>query len=375
LGTTAEKIKIPGSYVGIGNVFNPSSGFVLDVFGNAKFTQDCSINTLTVGLGGGNLTSNTTIGFQALKANTSGTGNTAFGYQDLSGNTSGSYNTANGYQALYSNTDGSYNTAIGYQALKANNHGFFNTANGYNALQSNIDGSNNTANGSAALQNNISGYFNTAIGSGALKANKIGTYCTGIGYNAASTYDASGNYNTYLGSNTDCSSNLLVNNSTAIGYNAIIDVSNQIVLGTTAEKIKIPGSYVGIKKFNPSSIYTLDVSGSVNIDGSCNALAFSVSSDYRIKENVELLNETYNIDLLKPVTYFNTKSGVQDIGLIAHELQEIYPELVNGVKDGPTLQSVNYIGIIPIIIREIQGLKKEIDQLKLSTFEKGGPNK
>ena len=29
------------------------------------------------------------------------------------------------------------------------------------------------------------------------------------------------------------------------------------------------------------------------------------------------------------------------IGLIAHELQEIYPELVNGVKDCPVLQSIN----------------------------------
>jgi hypothetical protein len=30
----------------------------------------------------------------------------------------------------------------------------------------------------------------------------------------------------------------------------------------------------------------------------------------------------------------NKKSEKQDIGLIAHELKEIYPELVNGEKDG-----------------------------------------
>ena len=50
--------------------------------------------------------------------------------------------------------------------------------------------------------------------------------------------------------------------------------------------------------------------------------------------------------------------------LIAHELQEIYPYLVNGLKDGENLQSVNYIGLIPILIKEVQELKKEINIIK-----------
>ena len=99
--------------------------------------------------------------------------------------------------------------------------------------------------------------------------------------------------------------------------------------------------------------------------GTCSAVTFNATSDYRIKENIQLLNDTYNIDNLKPSTYFNTKSGKQDIGLIAHELQEIYPELVTGEKDGKELQSINYIGLIPILIKEIQDLKKEIK----STFK------
>ena len=65
----------------------------------------------------------------------------------------------------------------------------------------------------------------------------------------------------------------------------------------------------------------------------------------------------------------NTKLGKQDIGLIAHELQEIYPELVNGEKDGEQFQSVNYIGLIPILIKEIQELKKEIKSVKIELNE------
>jgi hypothetical protein len=54
----------------------------------------------------------------------------------------------------------------------------------------------------------------------------------------------------------------------------------------------------------------------------------------------------------------------QDIGLIAHELQEIYPELVTGEKDGTETQTINYIGLIPVLINEIKTLKNEIVTLQ-----------
>jgi len=46
-------------------------------------------------------------------------------------------------------------------------------------------------------------------------------------------------------------------------------------------------------------------------------------------------------------------------------LQEHYPELVTGVKDGTEIQSVNYIGLIPVLINEIKALK--INNQKLET--------
>ena len=54
-------------------------------------------------------------------------------------------------------------------------------------------------------------------------------------------------------------------------------------------------------------------------------------------------------DLERAKTFYNTKTNKDDIGLLAHELQEIYPFLVTGEKDGDNLQSVNYIGLIPIL--------------------------
>ena len=48
---------------------------------------------------------------------------------------------------------------------------------------------------------------------------------------------------------------------------------------------------------------------------------------------------------------------------IAQQLQEIYSFLVNGEKDGQ-LQTVNYIGLIGILIKEIQKLKEDVKELK-----------
>ena len=99
------------------------------------------------------------------------------------------------------------------------------------------------------------------------------------------------------------------------------------------------------------------------------ATTVNTLSDYRIKENVTQLDSMFVVDKLNPVTYLNKKSDKQDIGLIAHELQEIFPELVNGEKDGEQLQSVNYIGLIPVLIKEVQELKKEIILVKIELNE------
>jgi hypothetical protein len=87
-------------------------------------------------------------------------------------------------------------------------------------------------------------------------------------------------------------------------------------------------------------------------------------SDYRIKNNVETLDETHIVDNLRPVKYKQTQTGKNDIGFLAHELQEHYPELVEGEKDGDKIQSINYSGLLPILINEIQQLKKQIAETR-----------
>ncbi len=125
--------------------------------------------------------------------------------------------------------------------------------------------------------------------------------------------------------------------------------------------------------------------GKVKVTNSVEASAFNVSSDYRLKENIEPV-KTGNIDdIMKlnvvkynlkqrivdvgdtatiPVSYYTEDSNLLQkthYGLIAQELQEIYPDLVYEGGDG--YLSVNYMEIIPLLIKSVQELKLQLNDL------------
>ena len=110
-----------------------------------------------------------------------------------------------------------------------------------------------------------------------------------------------------------------------------------------------------------NTLFVLNSTGAL-INGTVTASSFNTTSDYRVKGNaVELKDTNFTIDNLKPVYYYNKKTEKNDIGLIAHEVQQEFPFLVNGIKDGDEMQSVNYIGLIAVLINEIQELKSKLN--------------
>ena len=219
----------------------------LSVGGDVSMNSKLTVNGITVGSGGGDLSTNSAFGHLALNANTTGRNNTAFGRLALQANTTGSSNTADGFHALYKNTTGNSNTANGSTALYSNTTGSDNCAYGREALNRNTTGFHNMANGVAALFTNDTGYYNTANGSSALFWNTTGYSNVANGFGAGSN-NTTGSCNTFLGANTNISPHAAdLSNSTAIGYNAKVTASNQITLGTAAETVNVPG--------------TLDVSG------------------------------------------------------------------------------------------------------------------
>jgi hypothetical protein len=185
--------------------------------------------------------------------------------------------------------------------------------------------------------------------------------------------------NTQLGSilkGTNISNNLIAN--AVFNMNGPINATQFYVNGTPFANINqwttntpsgisyngIYGNYVGICGTNTS--YMLYVNGTIGSSSSITGSSFNATSDYRIKENPQKIDtKKYNVDNLNPVSYNNLKTNLFDFGLIAHEVQDNFPFLVNGKKDDDNLQTLNYIALIPILIAEIQQLKKEVKELKL----------
>jgi hypothetical protein len=149
-------------------------------------TADAVFNTIGIGLGGGNVPTNTAVGSNVMLSNTTGYGNTAVGVNAIAINSTGHSNTAVGNMALASNDFGARNTAVGQSALpSARSYG--NTAVGYKALFSNTSAQYNTAVGEGALQSCVSGWSNAAVGVYALSSLTTYQNCAGLGSGAQVT--------------------------------------------------------------------------------------------------------------------------------------------------------------------------------------------
>ena len=88
------------------------------------------------------------------------------------------------------------------------------------------------------------------------------------------------------------------------------------------------------------------------------------TSSIRGKDNVETLDfDSSQLDKLRPVSYTYKFDDAPDIGLIAEEVNEIYPELINYDKEGRP-NSVKYDGLSVMLLDEVKKLRKEVKELK-----------
>lgn len=115
--------------------------------------------------------------------------------------------------------------------------------------------------------------------------------------------------------------------------------------------------------------------GPTYVDGSLTCSSFYNLSDMRLKENVTPLSllsrdlsplaklqnlEVIEYNLIRPST--KKVSDKRHYGVSAQELQELYPNLVQEGQDG--YLTVNYVEMVPLLLRSIQELKQELDEVK-----------
>jgi Chaperone of endosialidase len=291
--------------------------------------------------------SNTAAGSHALYKNTASY-NTAVGYTALSGNVAGVENSAFGLGALSQGTDGSYNTAVGSGALLWNNGGNYNTAIGLVALDSNTSGSYNMASGTDALASNTYGNSNAALGYSALYSNNSGSVNVAVGQNALFS-NVSGGNNIAIGSMSGY--DITGSNNIDIGSMGASGESGIIRIGTKGTQTKVFIAGIEATKITGNAVY-------VTASGELGVLA----SSERYKNAIETMgSDTEKLMRLRPVTFHlkTEPNGAVQYGLIAEEVDKIYPELVIRDEAGQ-IQGVRYDELSPMLLNVVQKQQQKL---------------
>ncbi|MCR9133960.1 MAG: tail fiber domain-containing protein [bacterium] len=185
---------------------------------------------------------------------------------------------------------------------------------------------------------------------------------------------------------------LIVNADIAATFNGAVEInqSDLNIVGDTnddqAIKINNGGISGGLNPFTDGFQLNHNVAGgtllemyqggnlNVNITGDGNATfagTVNQSSDLRLKTNVaSISNALDNALALRGVSYKwkdETKSQDTQIGLIAQEVEEIYPEFVRTDDEG--MKSVNYSQMVAVLIEAVKELNAKIEVLESENSE------
>ena len=258
------------------------------------------------------------------------------------------------------NSAGTYAVAMGYSTTASGN---YSTAMGETTEAS---GSRSTAMGSGTT---AMGYGSTAMGGGTTASNyystAMGDNTTASGSRSTAMGDsstASGHYSTAMGLQTTASGNFstaMGSGTTASDYASTVigrynssgsSVTNSATSFSTSNTAFVIGN--GADSSNKSDAFKVLFNGDTTVS---NDLTVSgdvvISSDARLKSNIVSLGST-----LPKLLQIDGKSyemkGKQKIGVLAQEIQEVFPELVS--EDDNEMLAVNYQGLVPVLINALK---------------------
>ena len=220
----------------------------------------------------------------------------------------------------------------------------------------------------------------SATGSHAVAMGKSTTASGGFSTAMGGDSTASGDYSVAMGRNTTASgeiSTTMGRETTASDYASFVigqynssgsSVTNNATSFNTANTAFVIGN--GTASNAKSDAFKVMFNGDATVS---NDLTVSgdvvISSDARLKSNIVSLGST-----LPKLLQIDGKSyemkGKQKIGVLAQEINEVFPELVS--KDDNEMLAVNYQGLVPVLINALkeQDAKMKEQEKKINRLEK-----
>ena len=128
---------------------------------------------------------------------------------------------------------------------------------------------------------------------------------------------------------------------------------------TTALVYNTLSNCLGIGSTNPTS--RLDIIGDIRVSGIVTAGDFNSTSDRKLKTNIQpIANPIEKVLQISGVSFNWKESGKATMGVIAQEVEAVLPELVSDTDP----KSVNYNGLIGLLIECVKDQQKQIDELR-----------
>ena len=376
---------------------------------------------------------NIAVGRNALLTNSTGYNNSALGYNSLIFNTTGYNNSALGRNALQNNTTGLNNTALGTYSMFGSTTGFDNTAVGLNSLYSNTTGNSNVSLGMNALFGNATGSYNMGLGRssdvllnnlnyasaigafarvttsntlvlGALGAGKDGVVSSvndQVVIGTTSRNDTISNTIFHVAGVSNFSSTLYATGGAQISTNQSLNfgpdsestdrlsiyrfnpVFDQSILRISiGDNVKTFGEATGdelqVGRLNPDNsfnpVFRVAGNGDVIASGYMQATAFNVSSDRRLKTNIQAQDSGSVLSRLEQLQtysyeYLANPNLGRRIGVIAQEIQSLFPEAVATRADG--MMSVDYSALGAMAAMGVGQLSKQVKVLDKTVADQG----
>jgi hypothetical protein len=257
----------------------------------------------------------------------------------------GGNNSFFGISAGQRNTSGSRNSYFGRDAglfnLSSNDNSFFGFQAGLNS-----EAANNSFFGSQSGSSNVGGSNNTLIGSN-----------TGVG-----------------------SANLTF--ATAIGAGAVVSNNSSVVLGRTADTVRIPGALnvTGSTILNNTllasataifadnvAVQTLGSAGSTDVCRNATNFLSTCSSSLRYKRDIHPFTAGLSlVNRLHPIRFSWTGNGLLDIGFGAEEVEKVEPLLVVYNNNGQ-VEGVKYRQLTAVLVNAIREQQAHIELQETAT--------
>ena len=321
---------------------------------------------------------NVSIGYNSMENALNGYDSVAIGECALQYGVKTEQSTAVGNRAMWGTAKNSQDTAIGCSTMKYLSDSAHNVAIGYQSMANlnrdrTIKPRKNVAVGRLTMANADTDYTgNTAVGESAL-LNVKGNYNTVVGFSAGYHMDT-GIRNTFIGTNAgqQLKTN---NNATALGYNALnsegmdgftnITGVGQNSTVTGSNQLQLGNSSTDVYAFN----------------------AVQTRSDERDKKDIQDSDLGLEfINKLRPVKFkWDLRDGTMNgkrnhYGLAAQELEKVTQELGvdfgglqhHEVNGGHDVYSVGYTELISPLIKAVQELTNEVNNLKKEISELKG---